>query len=200
MHFTKSVGKPKIVNFSAVFKGGMRANQGDPYMPVRTVQYNFIEEPSRFFWFSANKAGLPLTGMHIYQSAGAIFNVLLLNWIPIVKAKGDQLKQAETVTILNDLCFIAPGALIDPRIRWETISDTVARTWFTNPPFTISADMYFTPGGQLLNFISTDRFETDGKQYKNYPWSTPVSGYREFNGYVLPAKASLWYDRPGGKW
>lgn len=199
MHFTKSVGKPKSVNFKADFKGGMRANPGDPYMPMRSLQYNFIEEPARFFRFSARKSGLPLTGMHIYQSSGALFKVLLLNWFPIIKASGDQLKQAETVTVLNDFCFLAPGALIDSRISWETISETTVRARFTNPPFSISAALYFTSAGALINFISTDRFETDGKQYKNYPWFTPVSDYREFNGYVLPGKAELWYNRPGGK-
>lgn len=199
LHLTKSVGKPKIVNFNAVFKGGMRANPGDPYMLMRTVQYNFIEEPARYFWFSASKSGLPLTGMHIYRSSGAVFKVLLLNWFPIIKASGDQLKQAETVTVLNDGCFIAPGTLIDSRISWETISETKVRAFFTNPPFSISAELCFTTAGALINFISTDRFETDGKQYNNYPWFTPVSDYREFNGYLLPGKAELWYDRPGGK-
>ncbi|MCU0385926.1 MAG: hypothetical protein MUE38_07845 [Flavihumibacter sp.] len=199
LSYTNSVGKPKIFNFRAVFKGGMRSNPDDSYMPMKTIQYNFTEEPSRFFRFTATKAGMPVAGIHRYDSAGAIFKVKLLNWFPIIDAKGHQLKQAETVTVLNDFCFIAPGALIDKRIQWEQVNDTVVIARFTNPPFTVSAHLYFSAKGQLINFISNDRFETDGKTYKNYPWLTPVSDYKELNGYRLGTRAGLWYDRPDGK-
>lgn len=198
LSYTNSVGKPKVFNFRAVFKGGMRSNPDDPYMSMKTMQYNFIQEPSRFFRFTATKAGMPVSGIHSYDSTGAIFNVKLLNWFPIINAKGDQLKQAETVTLLNDFCFIAPGALIDQRIQWEQVNDTLVIARFTNSPFTISAHLYFTGEGQLVNFISNDRFETDGKTYKNYPWITPVSDYKDLNGYRLGTKAGLWYDRPDG--
>ena len=198
LNYTNSTGKPKIFNFRAIFKGGMRSNPGDPYMPMKTVQFNFTAEPSRFFRFTATKAGIPVAGIHRYDSTGAIFKVKLVSWFPIIDAKGDQLKQAETVTVLNDFCFIAPGALIDQRIQWEQVNDTVVIACFTNPPFTVSASLYFSPEGQLLNFVSNDRFETDGKDYKKYPWITPVSDYKEMNGYKLGTKAGLWYERPDG--
>lgn len=199
LSYTNSIGMPKVFNFRAVFKGGMRSNPGDPYMPMKTFQYNFVDEPSRFFRFMATKAGMPVSGIHSYDTSGAIFNVKLLNLFPIIDAKGDQLKQAETVTVLNDFCFIAPGALIDKRIQWEQVNDTVVIARFTNPPFTVSAHLYFTSEGLLFNFISNDRFETDGKTYKNYPWITPVSDYKDLNGYRLGTKAGLWYDRPDGR-
>jgi hypothetical protein len=40
----------------------------------------------------------------------------------MVDAKGPEMDQAETVTLFNDLCVFAPGALIDPRIRWQVIA------------------------------------------------------------------------------
>lgn len=199
LRYTNSVGKPKILNFRAVFMGGMRSNPGDSYMPMKTMQYNFTEEPSRFFRFTATKAGMPVSGIHSYETSGAIFNVKFLNWFSFIDAKGDQLKQAETVTVINDFCVIAPGALIDKRIQWEQVNDTVVIARFTNPPFSVSAILHFTPDGQLINFISNDRFETDGKIYKNYPWTTPVSDYKVINGYRLGTKAGLWYDRPDGR-
>lgn len=198
LSYTNSVGKSRIFNFRAVFRGDMRSNPDDSYMPMKTLQYNFIEEPARFFRFDAKRAGMPVSGIHSYETTGAIFKVKLLNWFPIIDAKGDQLKQAETVTILNDFCFIAPGALIDQRIQWEQVNDTSVIARFTNPPFTVSATLYFTEDGQLVKFVSHDRFETDGKDYKKYPWITPVSDYKEMNGYKLGTKAGLWYDRPDG--
>lgn len=34
--------------------------------------------------------------------------------------------------------------------------------------------------------------------YKNFPWSTPVTEYRESNGMMLPSFASTIYHRPDG--
>ena len=58
----------------------------------------------------------------------------------------------------------------------------------------------FNEQGELVNFISKDRFETkDGKVYKNYPWSTPVvDGYQEINGYRLAKAAKAIYRHPDG--
>jgi hypothetical protein len=48
------------------------------------------------------------------------------------------------------------------------------------------------------SFIMQHRFETDGKKYQSYPWKTPVSEYKERNGYVLPSKAKLIYEKSDG--
>jgi hypothetical protein len=57
--------------------------------------------------------------------------------------------------------------------------------------------LYFNEEGELVNFVSNDRFETtDGKNYLNYPWSTPVTGYKNINGYRLPSGAKLFYKHP----
>lgn len=51
----------------------------------------------------------------------------------------------------------------------------------------------------MINFVSPDRYHTDGKKYENYPCHTPVSEYKEFSGYILPIKAKLIYQKPEGE-
>ena len=198
LHYTRSVGKPKVRNFRAEFVGGMRAKPGDKYMKLQSVQYNFYQKPSRYFYMSASKMGLPATGLHLYQNETATFVVRLLNWFKVVDARGEQLNQAETVTLFNDMCFIAPATLIDKRITWETLDQTSVKGIFKNGRILIRAVLYFNEKGELVNFISNDRYETDGKKYVNYPWATPVEDYRMISGYLLPSKAKLIYQRPGG--
>lgn len=198
LRYTKSVGQPKVSNFRAEFTGGMRGKPEQEYMKLHSVQYNFYHKPSRYFFMTASQMGLPATGLHIYQNETATFDVKLLNVYPVVAAKGEKLNQAETVTLLNDMCFIAPAALIDERITWQTLDNLSARAVFKNGGYEISATLFFNDKGELVNFISNDRYETDGKKYENYPWETPVSDYREMNGYLLPSKAKLVYKKPGG--
>lgn len=199
LHYTLSVGQPKIKNCRAEFSGGMRGAANEQYMQFHSEQYNFYEQPSRFFYMTAFKFGLPATGLHCYENATATFVVKMLNWFKVVDASGAKLNQAETVTVLNDMCFISPATLIDPRISWETVNDTTVKAIFKNEGQQVSALLYFNQEGQLVNFISHDRYHTDGKEYISYPWETPVSEYREINGYRLPSKAKLIYQTPEGK-
>jgi hypothetical protein len=198
LHYTKSVGQPKVKNFRAEFTGGMRSKPEDDYMSLRSVQYNFFQKPSRYFFMEAKKMGLPATGLHLYQNETATFEVRMLNWFKVVDAKGDKMNQAETVTLFNDMCFIAPATLIDRNITWETIDETTVKGVFKNGNQQISAILYFKQNGELINFISNDRYDTDGKTYHNHPWATPVEDYKMINGYYLPGKAKLIYQKPEG--
>lgn len=198
LYYTKSVGQPKVKNFRAEFSGGMRGKPEDDYMKFHSVQYNFYEKPSRYFFMEASKMGLPATGLHLYQNETATFEVKMLNWLKVVDAKGDKMNQAETVTLFNDMCFIAPATLIDRRIFWESIDDTTVKGIYKIGNISISAVLFFNDKGELKNFISNDRYETDGNYYNSYPWATPVEDYKMMNGYFLPGKAKLIYRKPEG--
>jgi hypothetical protein len=193
-----SLGKEKIQNFRAEFRGGMRFSAKDPYMSIKSVQYNFYGKPSRLFYITAKKSGIPALGLHIYRNACATFKIKIMGLFTVVDASGPQMDQGETVTVFNDMCFIAPATLIDPDISWEVIDEHIVKATYTNAHIRISATLHFDNEGRLINFISHDRYETNGKEYHNYPWSTPVSEYREVNGFLLPSNASMIYERPDG--
>lgn len=199
IRYTGSVGREKVYNFKAEFSGGIRSNPGEEYMQLRSVQYNFIKTLARLFYIEARKKGIPAVGIHIYQNEKAIFKIKLLSLFTVVDASGEKMDQGETVTVFNDMCFMAPATLIDNRITWESLDDLTAKAIFTNGNIKISAFLYFNEKGELVNFVSNDRYETDGKTYQNYPWSTPVKSYIDINGYRLPSGADLIYSRPDGE-
>ena len=195
LRYTKCIGKPKVKNFRVELVGGMRSNPGDDYMSVRSVQYNFCQNPSRYFFMKGSKMGLPATGLHFYQDSEATFQVKLLNWFNVVDAKGDKMTQGETVTLFNDMCIMAPSTLIDKRITWEEIDEKTVKAIFKNNGIEIAANLYFNEKHELVNFTSNDRFETDGKEYINSPWATPLSDYKIMNGFLLPTIGKLIYHR-----
>lgn len=197
LHYTGSVGKEKVTNFKAVFKGGIRSNSSEEYMPLKSVQYNFTDKPTRLFYIVAKKKGIPAKGIHLYSDEKAIMLVKILGLFTVVNASGKEMDQGETVTLFNDMCFMAPASLIDHNIAWKEIDNLTAEAKFTNGSITIGATLYFNEVGELVDFMSNDRFETtDGKTYKNFPWLTPVTGYTNVNGYRLPSGAKLIYKHP----
>ncbi len=197
IHYTGSVGKEKVLNFRAEFKGGIRSKSTEDYMPLKSVQYNFTDKPTRLFYIVAKKKGIPAKGIHLYRDQTAIMLIKIFGLFTVVDAKGKEMNQGETVTLFNDMCFMAPASLIDRNIEWTEEDSLTVVAKFTNGNITVSSKLYFNGEGELVNFVSNDRFETtDGKNYINSPWSTPVTGYTNINGYRLPSGAKLIYAHP----
>jgi hypothetical protein len=199
IRYVGAIGKEKVFNFRALFSGVIRSKPEDSGMKLKSEQYNFFEEPTRIFYIAAWKMGIPALGLHLYKNEKAIMIIKLLGLFKIVDAKGKEMDQGETVTLFNDMCFMAPASLIDSNIEWETIDPLTVNAVYTNGSIKISAKLFFNEEGALINFISNDRFETaDGKTYDNYPWSTPVSGYRQSGDRKFPVSAKTIYHRPKG--
>jgi hypothetical protein len=94
------------------------------------------------------------------------------------------------------MCVLAPPTLIDKRIKWLEVGSNKVKASFTNNKFTVSAWLYFNDKGELINFISDDRYAGDTR--KQYPWSTPLKDYNEINGYKLMGNAETIYSYPNG--
>jgi hypothetical protein len=201
IRYTGSVGRPKLNNVFIRADGKIRSGPNDAWMNFKSEQYNFFGDPSRFFYIKAFKAGMPAFGLHIYKQERATMQISLAGLLRIVNARGNEMNKGETVTLLNDMCFMAPASLTDRKIIWEEIDPLHIKAGFRNGQISVSAILTFNEEGRLIDFISNDRYETaDGKKYMNNPWRTPVKDYSTFNGYRLPSKAEVMYTRPDGEY
>ena len=123
--------------------------------------------------------------------------VKLFGLFPVVQAKGIEMNKAETVTVFNDMCLMFPASLIDKRIQWEPIDSKSVKAVFTNGSNKITANLYFNETGQLINFISDDRYAiSDMKQYR---FSTPVKDYKLINGRNIPTYGEAVWHYPEGE-
>ena len=193
--YSGSVGKPKIQNVRAVFNGSMKRNRKSDWMAILSQQYNFFDEPSRFFYIRAKMMGIPFDGLHVYAGTEATMQIKVASIFQVVDAKGEKMSHGETVTVLNDMCFMAPSSLISKNIQWETIDSLTVKATFTNDRITVSAVLKFNQQGELIDFISEDRFYCeDGKTYLSYKWSTPIKNYIDIAGRKIPSYGeAIWH-------
>ena len=196
LRYTGAVNKPKIKNVRIVFEGEMRS-KGKNWFKFRSVQYNFFNEPSRLFFMKGKMFGVTVPGYHQYLQKKAVMDIRLFGLIPIVQMAGEKMNKAETVTLFNDMCLMAPATLIDKRIKWDPINDKKTKAIFTNGHISITAILYFNEQGQLINFISNDRYDVNGKQW--LPFSTPVHEYKNYNGYNILYKGDAVWHYPEGE-
>ena len=196
------VGKPRPRSVHAVFRAQMRNGPGDRWMEATAEQHSFYGPAgsARLFLMRATRLGLPFVAYHRYVGDAATFQVRAAGLVTVINAHGPQMNQSETVTMLNDMFFLAPGALLDADIRWETRPDGRVKAIFSNAGQTVSAVVSFDGAGDLRDFVSTDRYQSDGKVYKLLPWSTPVEDFRDFGGIRLARKGEARWRDPAGEW
>ena len=186
------LNKPKLKNMRILFEGQMR-EKGKDFFPFTCEQYNSFDDPTRLFFMKAKMKGVAVSGYHKYSSATATMDIRLFGLFAVVKKAGKDMDKAETVTLFNDMCLMAPATLIDKRITWQAIDNNSAKATFTNHSITISAILYFNEQGQLVDFISNDR------DVNHYPFSTPVSNYRNINGMNIMTYGETIWHYPDGK-
>ena len=188
----------KVKNALIRFNGEMRSKKMD-WFKFQSVQYNFYDVPSRLFYMTAQIKGLNVSGYHSYKNGIASMQIKPFGLFPFVDEKGEMLDKTETVTLFNDMCLISPATLIDKSIIWEEIDSLSTKAYFTCNGITISAILYFNKTGQLVNFISNDRYDMSGDTAVNYRFSTPVYDYKNINGINIFTRGEAIWHYPEGE-
>jgi hypothetical protein len=197
-----AVGRPQVRGFRARISGRIRSGPDKPWMVFTGEQVNtYGPEPARVFFMDATMFGLPVDVLHDCVDGRARMRVKMCSVLPMVNASGATLDQAETVTLLNDLCVLAPAALVDAPIDWSVVDAHRVRASFTNGPHTVQAELLFNDDNELVDFVSDDRAQAsaDGRSFNRRRWSTPIGGYRDFAGRRIGAVgAARWQDVGSG--
>ena len=189
-----------VTNFRVRLHGRIRSGANARWMPLRAEQYNFIQRRERFFYLTSSMFGIPVRGYHRYAGSAASMDIRAAGVIPVAHVSGPEMLQGETVTLLNDMCLFAPATLVDPSLIWEEADPHSARVRFTNAGVTIRAELTFNNAGELVNFVSDDRYQSspDGKRLIRRRWSTPVTAYRSFGPMHLVAVGEgRWHTDEG---
>jgi hypothetical protein len=199
LHYVGAVGKPKVFNFRAECTGSLKRSPAGRWMNTSSFQYNFFDDPARLYYLRSSLFGIPFDGLHAYTGDHAMMKINVAYFFPVVDASGDTMTMSETVTLFNDMCLLAPATLIDKNILWEPVDPLSVWARFTHNGITISAMLYFAENGELIRFVSDDRYmSADGKTYARYQWSTPVKEYRDFNGRKVPVYGEAGWQLPDG--
>ena len=201
---TGAVGKPRVTNVKARIRGRIRAGATSRWMSFTGEQLNtYGPEPTRLFFLDATMFGLPVDVLHTFVGPSATMRVKACSLVPIVSTAGPDMDRAETVTLFNDLCILAPAALIDAQISWRLVDVHHVSGAFTNGAHTVSAELLFNEKHDLVDFVSNDRLRAsrDGKSFTRQRWSTPVHGYRTMDSRRISTKGEArWHaSEPEGE-
>ncbi len=192
-----AVGHPRVTNFCARLHGRIRAGSAKPWMSFTGEQVNtFSPQPSRLFLMDATLFGLPVDVLHVFRHGSATMRVKACSIVPMVNAAGPETNRGETVTLFNDLCLLAPAALIDAPIIWHDLDKRRVRSAFTYGANTVTADLVSTTSTTWLTSQDRSRVSADGKSFLRQRWSTPVHDYQMIGRRRLPNIAEAQWHAP----
>ncbi|BDO41261.1 DUF6544 family protein [Cellulomonas sp. NTE-D12] len=190
-----AVGQPHVRAVRAQLTGRIRGGPTHPWMPFTVEQVDTVgASMQRHFRMDAVMRGLPVDVLHTFADGHAAMEVALCSVLPLVNRHGPDLDRAETVTLFNDLCVLAPAALLDVPVVWRQRDPHRVSGVFTHGSHTVQADLLFDADGDLVDFVSDDRLEAnpDGT-FVPRGWSTPLRAHRDFGGRRLPATGEAWW-------
>lgn len=200
LRYANVIGKEKVRNFRVTFEGEFRTDRSKGWARMNAKQYTDLKAATRLYFMELKMFGLPVYGFHNYAEAKATMLGKIAGFITVIDGKGPEMNEGETVTVFNDMCMMAPGSLIDKRIEWQTIDSTTVEATFNNNGVKISATLYFNDKGELINFVSEDRYcSPTGKTYEKVRWSTPIKDYKDFRGIRISSGGEAVWSFPEGE-
>lgn len=197
----RAVGEPRVRDYRLRFRGRIRGAPDERWMPFEAVQQSFADRPARFFLMRARRSGIPVEAFHRMVDGHATMQVRLAGMIPLFNVQGDAMDRSELVTLLNDMCLLAPATLLGPGITWESVDGHSARVRLTNGPHTVAATLVFGDDSLLASFVSDDRsrLSADGQSFTRLRFTTPVRDYRDYGPVRLASYGEARWSPPSGE-
>jgi len=200
LRVTGALGQPRVRCYHIRFSGRIRSDTKAAWMPFDAEQQSFTDQPTRLFLMRARMFGLPVEAFHRLIDGHATMRVKAAGAVTLVNERGEDMDRAETVTLFNDMCVLAPGTLVEPGISWEPVDATTSRARFTHRAHSITATLWFAPDGRLMNFESDDRSRASpDARFAHARFSTPLRDYRHFGPLYLAGYGEARWRLPEGE-
>lgn len=193
MRYTGVIGKaiPRTVSLKQA--GRIRQDEKSAWMKLKAEEHYSVNPPGFVWKVFLPSRGLPLTlGRDAYVEGRGSMLIKMLSLIPMVNAvSGSEIDQGAMMRYLNEMTWF-PAAFLKENINWKAIDDKSAEVTLTDRGKTVSATMIFDQEGKPVNFVAK-RYRMAGKKYDLETWSTPFTGYGEFEGLKLPVRGKgVW--------
>jgi hypothetical protein len=179
--------------------GEMRTSPSGKWMPFEAEQYINVENPA-FIWRAKVKAApfISLAGRDKYVNGKGEMVIKLLNLIPVVDAKGPEIDQGALVRYMAEIAWYPSAALAD-YFTWEQSDTSQAKAVINYGRISSSAVFSFSGEGDLQGFEAMRYFQQkDGTTLEKWYGEFDPSGFKEFQGIRIPARATvIWKLKDG---
>jgi len=188
LRYTKTVGKKRIHSARVKQRGKFKGEESGKWMTLEADQYYNVDRRG-FIWFAVMKPApmMPICVRDSYLNGKGRILGKFFSLFTVIEADGPEIDQGALIRYFNEMMFF-PTSFLNGNIKWKPIDNNSAKATLSDRGLEVSAVLYFNEKGELTDFIA-ERYMMD----KMETWSTPIEGYSEFNGWILPSKGrGIW--------
>jgi len=196
LRYTGVVGRPLPGMVRLHQKGTMRVGPGQRWLPLDAEEHYSVRPPG-FVWAGTVRVGPLAVGRarDMYAEGKGQMLVKVASLWPVVDASGEQMDQAAMMRYLSEMIWF-PAAFLADNVSFDPADDSSARVTLTDHGRTAAGTLYFDQEGRLTDFVAQRYRTADASSPET--WSTPITGYGEFEGLRLPARGKAAFKLPDG--
>lgn len=169
---------------------GLGDKENPNYLPMRAEQ--IIAPPHGLVWkLDAGKGLMRISGSDGFDGVRSWVRFWLLHFVPVVRAGGESDHARSAFgRLVAEAVFFTPAALLPhDGVTWEAAGPDRARAAVNFRGMTQTVDITVAEDGRPLTVIIPRWSNANAdKAYRLQPFGGTVSGFREFDGYVLPTR------------
>ena len=201
LRFMRVLDRPRGWSFRLGMRGRFRRSLDEAWMDCEAWQYNTRVALARIFYMELRFFGvLPVIGRDTYVDGRGRMLIRLLDLVTLGDGTGEAYDVGELVTYLNDGVMIAPALLLVPEVTWSAVDDHSFDVALTDHGRTVRARVLLDERGAPSDFHTTDRFYSEPKDAAKATrclWTTPIAGWQEVEGRMLPTAGQAVWHPPG---
>lgn len=198
LRFMGALGKERDWSLRARFHGHFRRDS--EWLACESLQYDARLPITRVFYMQLSLKGIvPVTVRDTYLAGHGRMLGKAFDLFKVVDATGSELDVGELVTYLNDAILLAPSLLLGPETTWREVDAGSFEVTLRDGARGVTARVWLDERGAPRDFSTNDRFfyTPDGRLLRA-EWRTPIEGWQEANGRMLPTRARAVWQLPSG--
>lgn len=197
LHYTCVVGRETVSTVRLKYTAAMRLSPNGPWKSLEAVEYYGVPRPG-FVWLGRASVMplLSVTARDSYVNNRGRMTVKMLSAFTLADSRGSEMDYSGLVRYLNEMMWF-PTGFLNKNIVWEAIDCSSARVTITDGGISASAVLCFDERGAITNFIGERFHNVNGKLTRD-TWTTPITGYSDFDGMRLPARGEATWKMASG--
>jgi hypothetical protein len=197
LRYTGVVGRSLARTVHLRQKGRMRPGPGQPWMALDAEEWYTVHPPG-FVWGGTLHMGPVPVGRarDMYRDGHGHMLVKVASLFTVVDATGEEMDQGAMMRYLNEMVWF-PTAFLGDDVSFEAVDDSSVRVTLTDHGRTATATLCVDGQGRLTDFVAK-RYRIVGERRDLETWSTPITGYGEFEELRLPVRGKAAWKLPEG--
>jgi hypothetical protein len=169
------------------------------WMKLKTLQYNFVSEPSRVAYMRANILGIiPFEGRDKYHDGQGHMYGTIGRMINIFNAKEHEIALGSAIVVLSESLLI-PSYALQNYIEWTSIDSLTAMGRFRHKGVDVCGTFHFNNQGEYIRFTSMDRpYSNPDGSFEIQPYTILIHSYQQQGNIRVAKDVSATWNLPNG--